>query len=329
MTAPFYPDIKGTTSGTPGTGAFTPNAAASTYRAWSTVPIWVGLVRYEDGTAWELSWSYWNGTTLVRASTPVDSSTGSTLSLTAAATAAMVVDPSEVMSHLGGVAWRGVFPLPNSTSLQSVGGTFTFGGTAAAAAIAATNYLTLQPRVQFSSATTANAQAHVSVASAAIFAAVSTTAGWGGFEFVARFGASALPTGPRLFAGMTSATFVGNTGEPSALVAHVAAFAKDSTDTNIQLLVNSNAGSGTKIDTGIPLVANGWYEASVWCEPGSNQIYALLVRLDTGAIWYGTTTSDVPGNGALLTPQLIGGLSSTTGTAFALHFGSIFVRSGG
>jgi hypothetical protein len=144
MTAPFYPDIKGTTSGAPGTGAFTPNAAASTYRAWSTVPIWVGLVRYEDGTAWELSWSYWNGTTLVRASTPVDSSTGSTLSLTAAATAAMVVDPSEVMSHLGGVAWRGVFPLPNSTSLQSVGGTFTFGGTAAAAAIAATNYLTLQ-----------------------------------------------------------------------------------------------------------------------------------------------------------------------------------------
>jgi hypothetical protein len=85
--------IKGTTSGTPGTGAFTPNAAASGARAWSNVAAgWIGVVRFDDGSAWELAYSYWNGTTLSRSSAGfIDSSTGSQLSLTSAATAALVV----------------------------------------------------------------------------------------------------------------------------------------------------------------------------------------------------------------------------------------------
>jgi hypothetical protein len=318
MPAPFYNAIKGTTSGTPGSGAFTPNAAASGFRAWSTVPTgWIGLVRFEDGSAWELSFCYWNGTTLSRGTNQLfDSSTGSVLSLSSAAMAAQVNDASEVMSHLINAS------APSAVGIAAPTAT----GTAAATTLATTNFLTEQPRTQSTSATTANAQAGFSSAQA--MALVSTSAGHGGFEFVCRFGASGLPTGPRLFMGMTGTTFIANTGEPSALVANVAAFAKDSTDTNIQLLVNSNAGSGTKTDTGIALAANGWYEASIWAEPGSNKIYGLLVRLDTGAIWFGSTTTDVPANGALLFPQMIGGLSSTTGTAFVLQAGSMTLRTG-
>jgi hypothetical protein len=127
---------------------------------------------------------------------------------------------------------------------------------------------------------------------------------------------------------MTSSSFVGNTAEPSALVANYAVFAKDSTDTNIQLLTNSNASTGTKIDTGIPLVLNGWYEAVIWCNPGSTTIRALLVRVDTGAIFYTETSTDVPANGALLVLNCIGGLSATTGTAFTLGFGGYTVATG-
>jgi hypothetical protein len=275
-----------------------------------------------------LTFSYWNGTTLSRASTQLfASSTGSALSLTSAATAAQVMDASEVMSHLGGTPWRGWYPVVNSATPSVVGiAAPTATGTAAATTLATTNYLTEQPRVQIPSATTANAQCGWSSAQA--MALVSTSAGRGGYEFVTRFGASTLPTGPRLFMGVTSVTYVGSTSDPSALTAHVAAFAKDSADTNIQFLVNSNAGTGTKTDTGIALAANGWYEASIWCDPGSTTTYGLLIRLDTGAIWFGSTSTDVPGNGALMFPQCLGGLSATTGTAFTAQLGAMNLRTG-
>lgn len=330
MPSPFYNAIKGTTAGAPGTGAFTPNAASTGFRAWSNVPAgWIGLVRYEDGTDWELSWSYWNGTTLSRSSTQrFDSSTGSALSLTSAATAAMIVDASEVQPHLGGTPTRGWSGILGGTSAATpLGiGAAVVTGTATSANLVATNYLTEQIRQQSNSATTASAQA--GYANSTQQAVVSTSSGRGGFEFVARFGAAQLPTGPRLTVGMTTSTFVG-AGEPSALTANYAVFAKDSTDTNIQLLVNSNAGSGTKTDTGIALVANGWYEATIWNISGTTTICALLIRLDTGEIWYGSTTTDVPANGSLLFPQMIGGLNATnTGTGFFLCLGQMFVRGG-
>jgi hypothetical protein len=332
VAAPFYNAIKGTTAGTPGTGAFTPNAAASGFRAWSTVPTgWIGLVRYEDGSTWELSYSYWNGTTLSRGTNQrVDSSSGSLLSLTSAATGAMVIDASEIMSHLGSTQWAYSMPVPGSTNFANVrlGASPTVTGTAGSATVATTNFLTEQVRGTATSATTANAQAAFTWSGNSAVAVSSTTAGHGGWEFTCRFGcATTLPTGPRLFIGMTGTTFVGNTGEPSALTAHYAVFAKDSTDTNIQLLVNSNAGTGTKTDTGIPLVANGWYEACIWQEPGGSKVYALLIRLDTGDIFYTTTTTDVPANTTLF-PQVLAGLSSTTGTAIALHIGSLVLRMG-
>ena len=327
MPAPFYNAIRGTTSGTPGTGAFTPSAAASGYRAWSIVPSgWIGMVRFEDGSSWELTWSYWNGTTLSRSSTQLfDSSSGSAISLTSSATAAMIAQASDMMSHVGTTKWS-VWLASTASALTALGAAaVTVFGTNSAPGLATTNYLTEQLRVQYASATTANAQGGPTTPALAI---VDTSAGHGGFEFVCRFGASQLPTGPRLFVGMTSTTFAGNTGEPSALTANLACFAKDSTDTNIQLLVNSNAGGGTKTDTGIPLTANGWYEASVWIEPGSNKVYGLLIRLDTGDIWYGSTTTDVPANGASMLCNALGGLSSTTGTAFQMCVGSMSLRAG-
>lgn len=335
MPGPFYNNIKGTTAGAAGTGAFTPNAAATGALAWSTVPAGkTGLVLYEDGAAWELQYSYWNGTTLSRNSTAgslnqfVNSSTGSTLSLSSAATASLVVDGSEVAPHLS-VPWCGAAAIVNqtSTNVWGVAGA-TNTGTAAAAALAATNYLTEQPRTQLTSATTANAQAGQTFTSLQPVAVVNTTAGRGGFEAVFRFGVSQLPTGPRAFIGMTSATFVANAAEPSAFTANYAVVGLDSTDTNLQFLVNSNAGGGTKIDTGIPLAVNGFYEATIWCDPGSNTMKLLLIRLDTGAIAYISTSTDTPANGALLSAQALIGLSGTTGTAAVMHMGCIYVRPG-
>jgi hypothetical protein len=332
MPAPFYNAIKGTTAGTPGTGAYTPSGTPVTgFRAWTTVPAgWVGMVRFEDGAAWELSFCYWNGTTLSRAATQLfDSSSGSILTLTSAATAALIGEANEFMSHLGGIPWRVTVPAINSASLNNVGmPALTATGTAAGQTVANTNFLAMQPRIRYPSATTANAQAGLStVASMWVY---STTAGLGGGELVCRFGASQIPTGPRLFVGMTSSTWVGSTGEPSALVSSAIDFYKDRTDTNIQFYTNDASGGGSKnADTGIALVANGWYEASVWFEPGGGRAYGLLIRVDTGAIWYGSTTTQLPVHNTTLLMNVNGGLSATTGTAINFDIGQICSRNGG
>lgn len=329
MAAPFFDLIRGTTSGTPGSGAFTPSAAASGFRAWSVVPTgWIGLVLFEDGSDRELSYSYWNGTTLSRgANAFVWSTTGSQLSLTSAATASMTIPADEIQPHFGGPHMAAWSAQPNSATLTNIGFVgASITGTGAGVALAATNYLTEQARLQSTSATTANAQAAISTAQ--IGGIASTAAGRGGWEMVTRFGASQLPTGPRLLCGMTTVTYVAVAAEPSALTsAHMAGFCKDSGDTNIQFMSKDGTTAG-KTDTGIALAANGWYEASVWMLPGSNTVYGLLIRLDTGAIWYGSRSSNVPANGSLLFPQIVGGLSATTGTAFILQFGSMTLRTG-
>ena len=285
------------------------------------------MVRFEDGSAWELQYCYWNGTTLSRSATAqfVSSSSGSGLTLTSAATAAMVVDGAEVAPHPSGpsIGWKANVNLATFTAFSIAAPTVT--GTATAYTLQ-TGLISNVPRVGANSATTANAQGGIS--STQIVGIVETTVGVGGFEFVCRFAASLIPTGPRLFVGMTTTTIVGVTAEPSTLVANIAAFGKDSTDTNIQLFTNSNSGACTKINTGIPLASSGFYDATIWCDPGSNTVRALLIRYDTGAIWYGSTATDVPANGASMLPMCVGGLSATTGTQFGMLVMSLIVRPG-
>jgi hypothetical protein len=329
MAGPFFNNIKGTTAGTPGTGAFTPNAASADALAWSTVPAgWIGLVRFEDGSAWELQYSYWNGTTLSRSATAqfVSSSTGSGLTLTSAATAALVEDGSEIAPHLS-IPLASIRPIQGSTTLTSFAATApVVSGTAGGVNLATTNYLTEQVVVKYTSVTTANGQAGWT--SGTMAGLPNSTAGRGGWEFTQRFGASALPTGPRAFIGMTTVGFFSNTGEPSALAAHYAVLGLDSTDTNFQLMVNAGT-TGTKTNTGIPWVANGFYEATIWTDPGSTTVKMLFIRLDTGAIFYGSTSTNVPATGSLLTANALAGLNGTnTGTALVLHLGNMTLRNG-
>lgn len=332
MAGPFYNAIKGTTAGAAGTGAFTPNAASTGFLAWSTVPTgWMGLVRYEDGSAWELQYSYWNGTTLSRSATAqfVSGSTGAGLTLTSAATAAMVADGARILPHAM-TAMRGWAANGSSSTFNSYGyAAPTATGTAASASPTATSILTATLRNTFTSATTANASAGLNGASALL---VSTTAGIGGGECAFRFGCSALPTGPRLACGLNGnvATFIASASEPSTLSnsTSVAQFIKDSTDTNIQIYTSA-ATTGTKVDTGIALVAGGIYDAAVWFNPGSNTFTFLLVRLDTGAIFYKVTSTTVPATGASLTPICMGSLSATTGTAIVVDVVSLALRFGG
>lgn len=327
MAGPFFNNIKATSSGAAGTGAFTPSSAVLGALDWTNVPSgWIGLVRFDDGTASELRYSYWNGTTLARATNAfVWSTTGSALSLSSSATAELVIDGLDVQPHLGGTRWGLTVSQLGANTIQTMGMTSqTNNGTPSLANLATTNFLTEQAREVWTSLTTANAAAGPSNSIAqCVF---STAAGRGGGEFVARFGASQLPTGPKLVVGLSAALWSA-ANEPSAQAFNAIAFTKDSTDTNIQFLTKDGT-TAHKIDTGIPLTANGWYEASVWFDPGGAKAWGLLIRLDTGDIWFGSTTSNLPANGSLLLAQIVGSLSATTGTAFIMNAGSMSIRTG-
>lgn len=333
MPGPFYNAIKGTTAGTPGTGAFTPNAAATGGLAWSTVPAgWIGLVRFEDGSAWELQYSYWNGTTLSRNANVggtlnqfVASSTGSGLTLTSAATAAMVPDAAEIQPGLGSTRTSGALANLNNNSSTLFGFATVAGqGTVSAVSLSNTNYMTERVRLRYTSSTVANGAAGWSFSQ--FLANRSTSAGRGGFVYTSQFGFSQLPVGPKVFAGMTSSSWNGS-GEPSAHTANLAVLGVDSTDSNFHLITNDASGAGGKTDTGIALAVDGWYEARVWCDPGGSEVFGRLIRMDTGQIWLGSTTTNLPTSGAMMTAHLQSSLSGTTGTAIIMEIGQVFVRN--
>lgn len=331
VAGPFYNAIKSISSGTPTSTAFTPSTASAGFLAWSTVPTgWWGMVRFEDGSAWELQYGFWNGTTISRSATAqfVSSSTGSALTLTSAATATLVCNglgidakgyvPRAFVAPIPGTTTFSTFGMPALSTVGTLGSvTVSSGGTNAASAT---------PKVRSTSATTANAQA--SFSSTTTLAGVSASAGAGGYLFSCRFGTSAFPATGRMFIGMTGTTFVANTGEPSAFTASYAVCGRDSTDTNMQFLMNSNVGAGTKIDTGIPFSFNDFFELYIWALPGSLTTYFLLVDQVSGAIFYSSSSADAPANTAGLMPQMICGLSATTGVAFALEFAGMSVHTG-
>lgn len=329
MPGQFPLSIKAVASAAPGTGNFTPGNASPGGMVWQGTLYngWSGLVRFEDGAAWELCYCGFNGTLIQRSAAGfIASSSGSPLNLSANATAFPVVDGMELAPHLAGVPYVGWKAIVNAATMTAWGiGAPGFTGTAAAAAQANTNYLTAQPRVQITSAATANAQAGMAVGT--VLAMRSDLAGMGGFEYTSRFGASAIPATNRLFMGLTNTTIIANTGNPSALAGNFAILGKDSTDTTMQFMVNSGSGTATKINTGMTMAVNGWYEVTIWSEPGSSAVYMLLVRLDTFEVFYGVTYTKVPTSGVMMLPQAFMGLSAAA-TAGVLHIGSLYVRCG-
>lgn len=318
MPVPFPNAICGTTASNPGSGNFTPNAAATGCRPWSKVnPGWWGLVHYADAAGnWEDAYSYWDGTALSRGADQVfDSSTGSLITFTdATVTASLVIDGQDLPQ------WTNrIFDIccqNGNTTVNQMGPAPVVTGTAASISMATGTFFSEQMRIQHGSATTANAQAGWNTGTCCV---CDTTAGRGGGQVLGVFGCNQLPTNPRFFLGYSRATVVGSTSEPSALL-NIAAFAKDSTDTNLQFMVNDGAGVATKVDTGIPMVAaTTWLYWTIWIDPGMAAVRGLLAALDSGAIWYGVATTNLPATGLMLASQL-GGLNGTnTGTAIQMH----------
>ena len=89
---------------------------------------------------------------------------------------------------------------------------------------------------------------------------------------------------------------IGNV-EPSTKVACIL-LAKDSTDSNMQIMHNDNTGVCTKIDLGsnFPATTNNTdvYRLELFCLPNGVSIYYKVTRLNSGHVAEGTLSSNIP-----------------------------------
>lgn len=326
MYGPFHDNVKAGVSGTPGTGTITMGAASTGCRAWSNVPakqvVWYRAV---EGAGSEIGLGYWNGTTLTRNLLHSSySTTGAKLNLTSAATVELTIPALDAAASAGRVfeSRCEVQFGDNAVFFRGMYGA-DLRGTRAAVSWADTNFLTRQPRCQFTSGTAAGDVAGLHANG--YDCSYSTVAGQGGFDYRARWGASQIPTGGRLFVGFYPAGLYDI--DPSGLTS-IICFGKDSADTNISFMTRGGSGSVTKTDTGIALAANGWYESRLICPPGGGIAYGILIRLDTGEIWCGNSTTNLPSSGQGLGQFCVGYLGTVTGTAIIFHVGGTSNRLG-
>lgn len=185
-------------------------------------------------------------------------------------------------------------------------GTINGGGTAAAQAVADTDYLTQFQRIRHTTSATANNHCGWRATWASIF--TSATANQGGFFWQSKFSIHTNPSSGRyLFGVLGTSSNIPLTGsvEPSALT-NVAAFMVDSGETVFSWGTNDASGPCTRSSiTGAALTGDTYlYVASIMALPGSTDIYYALERYDTSGTMSllvdSVSTTNVPAAGTLL-----------------------------
>lgn len=185
-------------------------------------------------------------------------------------------------------------------------GTINGGGTAAAQAVADTDYLSQFQRIRHTTSATANNHAGWRATWASIF--TSSTANQGGFFWQSKFSIHTNPSSGRyLFGVYGTSSNIPLTGsvEPSALT-NVAAFMVDSGETVFSWGTNDASGACTRSSiTGAALTGDTYlYVASIMALPGSTDIYYALERYDTSGTMSllvdSVSTTNVPAATTLL-----------------------------
>lgn len=236
--------------------------------------------------------------------------------------------PTSSSSTTGDV-WRAhrvitVAPIASSTTLTTIGESFTLSGSATGPALTTTNLLSSTPRYVTTSAGTTNAQAGVT--GSALYW-LGNAAGLGGFRVEIEFGIVTSTPNLRVCAGLVSNGGIAFTmaTDPSNITDGVF-LGCDDTDTNMQIMRNDNAGTCTKINLGssFPKTSNVVYRAVFSASQNASAIDYTVTRLDTGDVASGTLSTDLPANTAFL--QLYckvgnGGTASAAAMGFMRYFG--------
>lgn len=133
----------------------------------------------------------------------------------------------------------------------------------------------------------------------------------------------------RFFAGLGGAVAVhAPATEPSADT-NTVYFGCDSTEANLAICSNDNAGSATCTTLGadFPCRTNGAvYNLQLWAAPNASAVSYAIERLDVAKYATGTVSSDLPQNTVALDSEIWAGNAGTASSTF-VSFGQMCVRA--
>jgi hypothetical protein len=156
-----------------------------------------------------------------------------------------------------------------------------------------------------------------------IGAIVGSTDNNAGARLVITFGLDTYVTTQRIFAGYSaSASQIMGAGDPSNLL-NIVGVAKDSGDTNFQIIFNDGAGAATKFNTGIAPTALGVYRVEIFIQPNGSEFFVRLCVLGMNSTsYYGMSQkNNIPASGNYMTVHA----GAATTTATAVQFGIISI----
>lgn len=187
-----------------------------------------------------------------------------------------------------------IVPL-GTTTVSTVGSRTDFTGTLAHPGVANTSNYTRRKRMQEQTGASAGTTARFKMADAITMRSM-------GFDAIfLDFGTPTLAATVRFFVGMQTVTTLGN-AEPDTSTDCVLIGAR-STDTNLFIFHNDNAGTCTAVDLGanFPVSTTSRFNARIYCAPSGN-IVVEVVRLDSAFTAINTLTTNLTTVGTGLVP---------------------------
>lgn len=152
---------------------------------------------------------------------------------------------------------------------------------------------------------------------------------YGGFRSISRFSIDAVASSHAVFIGHDSTSTIYTDAEPSSRT-NIIGVGADSTDSNLQFMVNDSTGTATKVDLGsnFPAKTNGaMYELIIYSPVDSTSVYYSLERLDSAHFTTGFATSDIPSGTTGLTLGVWQSTRTDATTAPIIGMSSLFVEA--
>lgn len=238
-----------------------------------------------------------------------------------------------LQSHIGQNRVVLITAVPNTTTWSAVGSTaFTATGTATAAAIGTTNLHQSMGRMD-TLVTVAATTAVAGFRSATTQFLRGNAAGIGGFAINFIGGPATGPSTTsgtlRYFLGLgpnSSPTDV----DPSSLT-NIIGVGCDAADTQMQMMVNDNVVTATKVPLGVNFPKptadrTDVYDLQLFCAPNGTEIFYIVTKRNTGFTASGSFTTDLPISTTNMTPYTycsVGGTSSVVGAAVMRFYAEV------
>lgn len=224
---------------------------------------------------------------------------------------------------------RMAFIGPSTGAAASVGSTaITTVGTLANPALAATNIVTQARRITNVSAAGAGSLASLYGTQAECWRG--NAAGLGGFMFRCRFALEGtLQTGMRAFVGLADVITAPTNVDPTT----------STTPGKMGLAINANSGNWnfvtnitgtaptvTALDANFPVALGVMLELSLYCAPNAALVYYKVLNVGTGAVVYGSVTTNMPANTSFL-DYFVWATNNATAAAVTWGLSKLYLES--